>query len=72
MGDSIYRRLSAVEDYIPQLDAAQTDNAQALLRMIQDVADKHNELVRRLEERSGYKGDEDLIININEAMNDPV
>jgi hypothetical protein len=60
---SVYERLKDLEGFIPQLDAAATENAQELLRMIGTVANSHNELIRRLQEK-GVKGFDDLIINI--------
>lgn len=73
MAKSIYERMKDVESWIPQLDAAQTENAQDLLRMIGHLALAHNELIRRIcfvTHEPAYKFD-DLIVNINEAIERP-
>jgi hypothetical protein len=68
---SVYERLKELESYIPMLDANSTDNANDLLRIVGMIANKHNELIRRLQAQ-GITSFDDLIIDISEAMDRPI
>lgn len=73
MAKSIYERMKDVESWIPQLDAAQTENAQDLLAMIAILAQKHNQLVQLIayitHEPANKFGE--VIVNIDEAIERP-